>query len=166
MSEIGRFIGGIGALLWDPRADAYLILRRAATKDYARGVWECVTGRVDQGEGFIDALHREVREELGIDVEIAFFLGTTHFYRGAPLPENELIGVVFVCVTHEAEKIRLSAEHDAYQWETADTAKVFLSSDDPSTKWLSRVLERAVELRKYLPPELLNYQRQSSFELG
>ncbi len=166
MSEIGRFIGGVGALIWDPEADAYLVLRRAATKDYASGVWECVTGRVDQGEGFIDALHREVREELGIAVEVAYFLGTTHFYRGAPVPENELIGVVFVCVTSEPDKVRLSVEHDALRWVTAVSAPEFLSADNPSTRWLSRVVQQAAALRQHMPPELLAYQRTVNFELG
>ena len=62
---IGRFYGGIAALVWSPETDRYLLLRRSAEKDYAAGVWECVTGRVDQGEGFEDALLREVTRRAG-----------------------------------------------------------------------------------------------------
>lgn len=166
MAEVGRFIGGVGALIWDPIADAYLILRRAATKDYAAGMWECVTGRVDQGEGFIEALHREVQEELGIKARIAYFLGTTHFYRGAPQPENELIGVVFVCVSDELEHIRLSIEHDAYQWVTAVAAQETLAPTERSTRWLARVIQQADQLRQYMPPELLAFQQQVNFALA
>ncbi|MCA9934060.1 MAG: NUDIX domain-containing protein [Ardenticatenaceae bacterium] len=166
MAKIGRFMGGVGALIWYPPDDAYLLLRRAASKDYAGGVWECVTGRVDQGEGFIEALHREVREEIGIDVQIAYFLGTTHFYRGTAVPQNELIGVVFVCVADEPGKIRLSAEHDAYQWVTADTVQTILSATDPSTQWALRVIARAAALRQHVTPDLLAYQEKLDFELG
>ena len=81
--DIGRFYGGVGALIWSPRGDVYLLLKRSSKKDYAAGVWECVTGRVDQGEGFEDAIHREVLEELGVKAQIEYFIGTTHFYRGA-----------------------------------------------------------------------------------
>jgi 8-oxo-dGTP diphosphatase len=56
--SIGRFIGGIGALIWSPKVKRYLLLRRSAQRDYGAGAWECVTGRVDQGEGFEQALHR------------------------------------------------------------------------------------------------------------
>jgi len=166
MAEIGRFIGGVGALVWSPPDDIYLLLRRAASKDYADGVWECVTGRVDQGEGFIEALHREVREEIGIDVQIAYFLGTTHFYRGTAVPQNELIGVVFVCVTHEPQNVRLSAEHDAYRWVTAVAAQNTLSATDPSTQWAQRVIARAAALRQHITPEHLAYQQTLDFELG
>lgn len=162
----GRFLGGIGALIWDPQVEAYLILRRAMSKDYAGGMWECVTGRVDQGEGFIAALHREVREELGISVKIACFLGTTHFYRGASLPENELLGVVFLCTTDEPERISLSAEHDAIRWVTAVEAPQLLSATDPTTRWLARVIAQAEGLRQWMPPTLLAYQQQVDFELG
>ena len=83
---IGRFCAGIGALIWSPTKEKYLLLRRSPEKDFAPGVWECVTGRVDQGERFEQALHREVREELGIQVQIEFIIGTSHFYRGDPVP--------------------------------------------------------------------------------
>ena len=94
---IGHFYAGIAAVIRSPETRQYLLLRRSEQKDYARGVWECVTGRVDQGEGFEDALRREVREELGVEVQIDYILGTTHFYRGVPIPENELVGVIYLC---------------------------------------------------------------------
>ncbi len=97
MPEIGRFLGGVGALIINPENDTYLLLKRAQTKDFAPGVWECVTGRVDQGEGFDEAVVREVREEIGAEVQPLYILGTTHFYRGTAVPENELIGIIYLC---------------------------------------------------------------------
>ena len=103
---VGRFIGGVGALIWSQEDGKYLLLRRSPEKDFASGIWECVTGRVDQGEGFEEALHREVREELSVQVQVEFIIGTTHFYRGESLPENELIGIIYGCSlkTHWANK--------------------------------------------------------------
>ena len=93
--SIGRFHAGIAALIWSPKTEQYLLLRRSEDKDYARGAWECVTGRVDQGEGFPQAVRREVREELGVEVQIDFIVGTMRLYRGEAQPENELLGVQF-----------------------------------------------------------------------
>ncbi|MBE2199803.1 MAG: NUDIX domain-containing protein [Anaerolinea sp.] len=162
----GRFLGGIGALIWYPPTHEYLLLRRAGSKDFAAGVWECVTGRVQQGEGFMEALLREVQEEIGTAVTPAFFIGTTHFYRGAPSPDTELLGVVFACIIDDPQAVQISAEHDACCWVTAVESDALLSATDPSTQWLRGIIARAEALRQWYPPSLLVYQQQQGFALG
>ncbi|MCA9977720.1 MAG: NUDIX domain-containing protein [Anaerolineales bacterium] len=163
---IGRFLGGIGALVWYPPTNQYLLLRRATSKDFAAGIWECVPGRVNQGEGFMEALQREVQEEIGTAVTPAFFIGVTHFYRGSPTPDNELIGVVFACILNNPGRIQMSAEHDTYRWVTAVEAEAFLTATDPSTQWLKRVITRAEALRKQYPAELIIHHHHQGFDLG
>ena len=46
-----------------------LAARRCAPSKYA-GLWEFPGGKVEVGEAPIDALHRELDEELGVEVEI------------------------------------------------------------------------------------------------
>ncbi len=164
--SVGRFLAGIGALVWSPERDAYLLVRRSATKDFAPGAWECVTGRVDQGEGFEGALHREVREELGVEVVIDFLLGTTHFYRGDPVTANELLGVVYHCTLLTADPIRLSEEHQALRWVTSEEAPALLRDEHPSEAWLKRVLLRAAWMRAGLPAALVARTRDEGAELG
>lgn len=164
--SIGRFYAGIAALIWSPETSRYLLLRRSEHKDYAPGAWECVTGRVDQGEGFEDALRREVREELGVEVQVKHILGTTHFYRGSPDPENELVGVIYLCNLPDPSSIRIDAEHSEYRWLAAQQALDQLTVADPSTQWIRRVIQRAELIRPLLPESLLEFQRQISFELG
>jgi 8-oxo-dGTP diphosphatase len=162
----GRFYGGIGALVYDPAEGRYLLLKRSEAKDFARGVWECVTGRVDQGEGFEDAVRREVQEELGVSVQVECILGTTHFYRGKPEPENELIGVVYLCSIADPGAISISEEHSEYRWVSAMEAKKLLTAADASTQWSVRVIERAEAVRRLIPEKLMEYYRRTSFELG
>ena len=164
--SIGHFIGGVGAVVWSPVKDQYLLLRRSSDKDFASGIWECVTGRVEQGEGLEDALQREVREELGVDVEIEFFIGTTHFYRGVELPENELIGIVCCVSLEDPDAIRISPEHSEHRWVTLEEARQMLADDQASTEWILRVLERAESLRTLTPPALREFIRQRGLELG
>ncbi|MCB9460297.1 MAG: NUDIX domain-containing protein [Anaerolineaceae bacterium] len=156
---VGRFIGGIAAVLWRPDQDRYLILRRAATKDFGAGHWETVTGRVDQGEGYIEAVHREVREEIGVEVTIEFIIGVTHFYRGdTPSAENELIGAVFCCTTTDPDAIRLSVEHDAQRWVTAAEAV----AEFPE-RWLGHVIARADLMNRMLPDELRSVMQAEGY---
>ena len=160
--SIGQFIGGIGALLWNPEDNTYLLLKRADDRDYGGGNWECVTGRVDQGEGFETALHREIREEIGVAIQIEFIVSTSHFYRGKPTPENELIGVVYCCTTDNPTNIQKSDEHSESRWVTAEEAYALVN--DPS-RWLHKVIERAEFIRQHLPVELRQLHREQGFEI-
>ncbi|MBN1967563.1 MAG: NUDIX domain-containing protein [Anaerolineae bacterium] len=164
---VGHFLGGIAALLWNPDDDTYLLLRRAAARDFGAGNWECITGRVDQGEGFEAALRREVQEEIGVAVNVEFFVGTTHFWRGDRTPENELIGVIFCCTLDgDRDAIRLTHEHDEARWCTVDEAAALLAAQDEnlSEHWLLRLLRRAEALRALMPEELRAFHRLLGFE--
>jgi 8-oxo-dGTP diphosphatase len=163
---VGRFLGGVGALIMNPENDTYLLLKRAQTKDFAPGAWECVTGRVDQGEGFDEALVREVREEIGVEVQPLYILGTTHFYRGTAVPENELIGIVYLCTIADPSAITISHEHDEYRWLTGPQALEMLAADDPTTAWTRRVIQKAEAVRPKLASGLLVLNQNQGFTLG
>ena len=57
----------VAALIWDQ--DKFMICQRPAHK--ARGLlWEFVGGKVEPGETGIQALIRECREELDVQIEV------------------------------------------------------------------------------------------------
>ena len=147
----GHFQCGVAALIRSAADGRYLLLRRAQSKDYAPGVWECVTGRLEQGESFEQALHREVIEEIGTPVRLQCVLGTTHFHRGAREPGNETVGVVYGCVLDHADAVVCSGEHEAHRWATAAEALALLNADDPSTRWMRGIIERSEALWRHLP---------------
>ncbi len=159
--SIGRFLAGIGALIWNPADERYLMLRRVEHKDFAAGAWECVTGRVDQGESFEEALHREVHEEIGAEVQIEFLLATTHFYRGEKSAENELLGLVYGCTIVDPAAVSIDIEHSAMRWVLASEAYEIL----PNGHWLRSVIARAELLKKRLPAELRQVYRQEGFNI-
>jgi len=103
---------------------------------------------------------------LGVAARVLCLLGTTHFYRGAPTAENELLGVVYLCAIDDADALRLSAEHDAARWVTAQEAAETLAAVDPSTQWVRRVIAHAEMVRQQMPSALLSYYEQRGFELG
>ncbi len=135
-------------------------------KDFGAGNWECITGRVDQGEGFEAALYREVREEVGLKIRPSFIIGTTHFYRGEERPENELVGVVYCCDVVGETAVQLSQEHSKYRWVTLEDVQALQLSTKRSERWLVKIIERAEYLRTALPHETIAFQREKGFELG
>lgn len=62
---------------------SFLLAQRPPGKIY-EGYWEFPGGKVESGEPITDALNRELREELGIDVELAYpWITRTYAYPHA-----------------------------------------------------------------------------------
>jgi len=71
----------VAALIWDK--DRFLICQRPKDKGCAL-LWEFVGGKVEPGESHEQALIRECREELGIQVSVGNeFMDVTHEYPDA-----------------------------------------------------------------------------------
>ncbi len=61
-------IVGVGAVIWNDRHEIVLIRRGQEPR---LGEWSIPGGRLEWGESVRDAIRREVREETGLEVEIA-----------------------------------------------------------------------------------------------
>ena len=156
-----RFITMVGALVWRQSDSKYLLLQRSDTKDFAAGQWECVTGRLEHGESFSEAVQREALEELGRELQVEFLLGTTHFYRGAVAPEWETVGVHYGCSATDEKEIRLSSEHATSKWVTAQEAGELF----PMGHWLRELIIRAEVMRGLVSEELRQFHRANGFEV-
>lgn len=68
----------VAALIWDK--DKFMICQRPVTKSCAL-LWEFVGGKVEAGETKEEALIRECREELGIELSVGdIFTEVVHMY--------------------------------------------------------------------------------------
>ena len=97
------------------REEKVLSVQRAENdKEYVSLKWEFPGGKVEVGESREEALVREIREELSVDIEVSEFLMTVeHAY-----PDFHLTMHVFKCVLDQGE-ITLN-EHFALKWLSID----------------------------------------------
>ena len=93
---------------------------------------------------------RESRDELGLDVRVKCLLSTTHFYRGKPVPENEMVSVAFGCSVENGSDLNLSGEYSEHRWVTAEEEAEF----GPPDHWLYALIVRAGVFLQLMPVEV------------
>ncbi|MBN1279787.1 MAG: (deoxy)nucleoside triphosphate pyrophosphohydrolase [Chlorobiaceae bacterium] len=95
------------------RQGSFLIAQRPKGKSLACK-WEFPGGKVECGESALDALHRELREELGIAVMVSGALTPVfHMY-----PDFSLRLLPFLCTISAGEPVL--HEHRAIAWITLE----------------------------------------------
>lgn len=89
-----------------------LAARRTSPPQFA-GMWEFPGGKVEDGESYEDALHRELLEELGIEVRLGVELPSGDA-AGWPLNELAVMRVWFADLI--AGTPRALQDHDELRW--------------------------------------------------
>lgn len=119
------------------RADEYLVLRRVPER---LGYWSVVAGGVEPGETPTAAARRELDEETGLDVELVELSGELSYsllddppeVRARYAPGLETVTVhAFIAEAPPGWEPVLDAEHDAYEWCTADDAMALFAYQTP-----------------------------------
>ena len=100
----------VKAVIFDAERRCLLVRRSAVNQRFA-GCWEWPGGKVDPGEDFAAGLHREVREETGLEVVLTTLAGATQF-------ELPAVHVILLCLEAQplTTAVRLSEEHDEFAW--------------------------------------------------
>ena len=80
------------ALIFDRQ---YVLITQRPTGSRHEGIWEFPGGKQEPGETLEDCLVREIREELGVRIEIEeYFLSVDHEYPDISLTLHAFIGRV------------------------------------------------------------------------
>ena len=126
---------------WAPTLQ-YLVLKRS---EQDGGWWQPVTGHIEPGEDELDALKRELSEEIGI-TKLQFISQPIRSYE-YEMPDGVGHDNVYMVEVGAKEAVRLRPEeHSEYKWTTLDEALGLLKYDG-NKKSLQRADELLAEAR-------------------
>ena len=107
---VGDIIEVVGAIIKD--GDRYLVGQRAANKSQG-GLWEFMGGKIEPGETPEQALARECREELDLEIENEHIIDSViHEY-----PEKTIRLTLILC-SPKMGSIPKALEHQQIKWVT------------------------------------------------
>jgi 8-oxo-dGTP diphosphatase len=86
-----------------------------------RGGWEFPGGKLDPGEDAETAMHREVLEELGVELKILHFLSGPENDASWPMGERYALNV-FICELTGDKQPEILEQHDEIRWLALDQA--------------------------------------------
>ncbi len=106
MHEIKRFNVRVYGILINDKSE--ILLADEAFKNGTRAT-KFPGGGLELGEGLIEGLIREFKEECGIDVEVTEHFYTTDFFQPSFFDTNsQIISVYYLCKSKACDKIKTS----------------------------------------------------------
>ncbi|MFZ1082511.1 MAG: NUDIX pyrophosphatase [Candidatus Kryptoniota bacterium] len=99
----------------------FLVLKRADNEKIYPGLWQIVSGGIEQGEKAYESAIREVREEIGIEPKTFYntpLTNTFYFYTN----DSVNVSPVFAAEVDDGTAVALSEEHKEFRWLKKDDA--------------------------------------------
>jgi len=106
-----------------------LIIKRSMDEAFLPGYFELPGGKVDFGEDPKEALAREFREEVNLQVKIGRpFKVFSYLSKNG---DRHTVEILFhVSLLHPQQEVKLSPAHDEYRWITADEIEEYPISSE------------------------------------
>jgi NAD+ diphosphatase len=105
-------------------------------KQYGRDDYILVAGYVNKGESAEDAVIREVKEEIGLDVINTSFNKSEYYERSNTLMLN------FMCIVSDMSLNHITEEVDSAKWFDMDNAKVNIKNNSLAEKFLLHYIKK------------------------
>ncbi|MFT4312968.1 MAG: NUDIX domain-containing protein [Candidatus Woesearchaeota archaeon] len=105
--------------------NSVLIVQRSAHEKFGANRWTTPGGHVEKHESLEDAIVREIKEEVGLDVQVLRIIHTSFFQ--AEDADTQVLSVEFLCES-DSKDVSLNEELQDYRWITEIPKDIFLHS--------------------------------------
>ena len=95
--------------------DEYLVVKRSKNDNYLPGIWEFPGGNIEDGELILEALKREINEEISVDIDTSK-VKLIHFYDEIKEKYHYIELDFLININNKNLNIKLSNEHDEFIW--------------------------------------------------
>lgn len=114
-----------------------LVIQRSADEEVFPNLWEIPSGKREAFETSKDALVREVKEEVGLDIEPIAPLDVFEFKVEKKSEVRDSTQISFLCKLVNEKDVKLSVEHQNFEWVSKSEIDNYELSDE--TKNILRI---------------------------
>ncbi len=144
----------VAGYIVDPTSQSeplFLLLRRSP-QSYLPGIWQMVTGKLNQDEPASTAIRREILEETGLICKDIYNVDVTMFYDQSK--KSISFSANFCTFVNHSQPITIASnEHDQYRWCTLSESLELLAF--PSQKETLQFINKWFVLKKIHSANLL-----------
>lgn len=95
------------------RGNRFLVTKRSNVNNYMPGVWDIPGGTIEFGENILQALEREIKEEVNLQVDVEKIVFCYGYLSGTSRHQFQL---VYLC-KYKLGTVELNlAEHSDFRW--------------------------------------------------
>lgn len=125
------FSTAISTAVLNKERNKVLLIRQYNMEDYI-----LLAGYINRGETAEETLIREVKEEVGLEVDEYKYMRSMYFERSNTLMLN------FVSVTHDESLLQINQEVEHAEWFTFDEARKVIMKQSLAESFLLTILEQ------------------------
>ncbi len=102
----------------------FLLLKRSESENYG-GIWQMITGSIDENEKAFDTAIREIKEETGLTPQKLWVVPNVNSFYSPDKDQLIMIPVFAALVNNDS--VVISSEHSEFQWVDKEKAKSLLA---------------------------------------